>query len=355
MPESNRGVLTIEENIKARALSLGFLSCGITTPEPLASHSRFIQWLEKGNHTAMHYLATPYHRDTRRDPKLLIEDVKSIVVLAYQYPIHPKSALLEQHKALVAGYAAGIDYHYQLPALMDELISYIRLMTGNDLHATRYTDSAPILERELGQRAGLGWIGKNSCLISPTQGSTFLLAEIFLNLTLKPDLPFEKDFCGKCHRCIDACPTACINQDRTINCSACISYHTIENKKAIPPDIAQVSGNWLFGCDVCQMVCPWNRHNYALLSTGQALAISTSELAELIFLTQDEFHDRFANTPILRSKWKGFIRNALIVLSSTKPELAMPVVLKFKDIVADEDLRTLSDWCIERLKKNPPK
>ena len=354
MPASNRDVRTIEEKIKARALSLGFLSCGITTPEPMQSFSRYQQWLDKKQHGDMKYLSTPYHLESRRDVNNLMADVRSILCLGYQYPLHPITSLQQPFKALVAGYAAGIDYHLGLPVLMDTLITFIQSIAGVDVHSQRFTDSAPILERELAHRAGLGWIGRNSFVISPEFGSTFLLAEILLDLPLVPDSSFSLDRCGTCQRCIKACPTGCINQDRTIDASRCISYHTIENKNSIPVEISEKIGNWLFGCDVCQMVCPWNqkyRNSYALTP---ALSLTIPDLIQTLTFSHEDFAARFDQSPILRVNWQGFLRNALIVLSSSDPEIALPALQSFIRTNHEENLIDIANWSIQNLINKPP-
>jgi len=262
--------------------------------------------------------------------------------------------LRQQDKGLVAGYAAGIDYHISLPILLDSLITFIRSIAGTNIQARRFTDSAPVLERELAQRAGLGWIGKNSCLISPEFGSTFLLAEILIDLPLAPDLPFVEDRCGTCRRCVDTCPTACINHDRTINASRCISYLTIENKNNIPPDISNKIGPWLLGCDVCQMVCPWNQKLHVNSAITPALSLSIPELIQTLSISPEYFVERFDRSAVLRAKWKGFLRNALIVLASSDPEIALPALHDFLQTNHDDDLLSTARWAINIQTKNPP-
>jgi epoxyqueuosine reductase len=354
MPVLNREARFLEEKIKARALSLGFCSCGITTPEPAESFPRYQQWLDKKQHGDMKYLSSPYHQESRRDVHSLMPDVQSILCLGYSYPLHPVSSLNQRDKGLVAGYAAGRDYHLTLPLLMDSLITFIRSISGVNIHALRFTDSAPILERELAQRAGLGWIGKNSCLISPEFGSTILLAEILIDLPLAPDPPFLEDRCGTCHRCLDACPTACINLDRTLNASRCISYHTIENKNDIPAEIAEKISPWLFGCDVCQMVCPWNHKVQKNKSKSPALSLSIPELIQTLSYSLEDFEKRFDQSPLLRARWNGFLRNAIIVLASSVSEVALPALHEFLQSKPGEDLLSTTRWSIDQLMKNPP-
>jgi epoxyqueuosine reductase len=354
MPSLDRGAQSIEARIKANALSLGFSLCGITTPEPLESFHRFQQWLGNKQHGDMKYLSSPYHRDSRRDVHSLMPGVQSIICLGFRYPLHPIAFLNQRDKGLVAGYATGVDYHVTLPNLMDTLINFIRETVGENIQTERFSDSAPILERELALRAGFGWIGRNSCLISPDIGSTLLLAEIFINLPLSPDPPFIVDRCGTCHHCIDACPTACINHDRTIDASRCISYHTIENKSNIPTEISEKIGNWLFGCDVCQMVCPWNQKVETNFASSPALSLSIPDLIQLLSFSRDDFNDQFDQLALIRAKWNGFLRNALLVLASSDPEIALPALQDFIRSKPDDDLLYIAKWSISKLKKNPP-
>jgi epoxyqueuosine reductase len=237
---------------------------------------------------------------------------------------------------------------------MDSLITYIRSVAGKNIQTQRFTDSAPILERELAQRAGLGWIGKNSCLISPEFGSTFLLAEILIDLPLASDPPFGEERCGTCCRCVDTCPTECINQDRTLNASRCISYHTIENKDNIPTDISDNIGAWLFGCDVCQMVCPWNQKSHGTSTITPALSLSIPELIQTLSFSPEDFAERFDQSPVLRAKWKGFLRNALIILASSDPEIALPALQVFLKSNHNDDLLSTAKWAINIQMKNPP-
>ena len=205
----------------------------------------------------------------------------------------------------------------------------VEKILGRKIAYRAFTDSAPILERDLAQRAGLGWIGKNGCLIHPDLGSFFLLAEVFMDIELDVDQPFTADRCGSCHRCIEACPTRCIQSDRTIDSSRCISYLTIENKGPIPQELRPRLGNWIFGCDICQMVCPWNR-----LRTGKDGEHITNEqvvqnglmtLADEMDITEEGFRHEFSRSPILRAKRKGYLRNIAVALGNSGDVKAIPI------------------------------
>ncbi len=249
-----------EKIIKAEAKNLGFSLVGITTPDTPDHFSVFESWLSAGYQAGMKYLSREDTIAKRYQPKELMAECKSIICLALPYP-NANSLVVNDNKPTgrIAAYAWLPDYHHTIPILINELMIRIENNLGRKIRYRSFTDSAPILERDIAQRAGLGWIGKNSCLIHPEQGSYFLLAEIFTDIELEIDQPFLADRCGSCTRCLEACPTHCILPDRTIDANRCISYLTIENKGPIPHDLRKYTGNWVFGCDICQMVCPWNR------------------------------------------------------------------------------------------------
>src|SRR5215207_2946120 len=252
----------LKDRIKAKSYQLGFVLAGVTTPDPPPHYSTFENWLAEGHHGTMDYLASERSRIRRADPREILPECRSILVLATPYS--PSSSIRAEWTASEAGgevasYAWGDDYHDVLPARMKDLVQFIEEQVGGPVRNRWYTDTGPILERDLAQRAGIGWIGKNTCLIHPKHGSYFLLSEILLDLALEPDTPLTTDHCGTCTRCIEACPTDCILPNRTIDATRCISYLTVELKEDIPAELRDKMGNWVFGCDICQMVCPWNR------------------------------------------------------------------------------------------------
>jgi epoxyqueuosine reductase len=252
---------SLKQNILQEAHRLGFTLAGVTSPEPPPHAAAYENWIECGHHGSMAYLADVRARARRADPKLILPECRAILVLAAPYAPAPVSPLNKSDapRGRVAAYALNTDYHLIFPPRLQALVEFIEQQVGHPIPNRWYTDTGPILERDLAQRAGLGWIGKNTCLINPQHGSYFLLAEILLGLDLEPDPPFVTDHCGTCTRCIDACPTQCILTDRTIDARRCISYLTIELKTNIPEDLRPQINNWVFGCDICQQVCPWNR------------------------------------------------------------------------------------------------
>jgi epoxyqueuosine reductase len=306
----------------------------------------------------MGYLASEQARARRADPRQLLPECRSILVLAVRYA--DPSTLAEEGPTgagappsphgRVAAYAWGRDYHLVLPERLKALVAFIEDRVGGGVPYRAYTDSGPVLERDLAQRAGLGWIGKNTCLIHPKIGSYFLLAELLLGIELEPDPPFKTDHCGTCTRCIDACPTDCILPDRTIDARRCISYLTIENKGEIPQDLRSSLGDWIFGCDICQMVCPWNRRvepapDPAFLPRP---GIAAPDLITEIALTPQEFNRRFKDSPIQRSRRRGYRRNLAVALGNSGHPAALPVLQK---AAQDEEplVREHAGWAIGQM------
>ena len=313
----------LTQAVKTEAHRLGFDLVGITTPEPPPHLKVFRDWLEAGRHGAMGYLASDRSRARRADPLQILPDCRSILVLGIHYfpPIQKSSASLQSagFAGCVAAYAVGDDYHEVLPGRLRALVAFIEQKIGKSVSRRWYTDSGPLLERDLAQRAGLGWIGKNTCLIHPRHGSYFLLAEILLGIELEPDPPFVADRCGSCRRCIEACPTDCILPDRTLDARRCISYLTIEQKEAIPDDLRPQIAPWVFGCDICQQACPWNQRfggqdgDPSFMPRPGAVE---PDLIEALALLPQAFNQRFKLSPLLRSKRRGYLRNVATVLGN---------------------------------------
>ena len=291
----------------------------------------------------MRYLADERSRVRRADPREILPECKSILVLATPYS-PPKG---DGPGMRVASYARGEDYHDVLPERMKELVQFIEQQVGAPVKNRWYTDTGPILERDFAQRAGIGWIGKNTCLIHPQKGSYFLLSEILLDLDLEPDAPFVTDHCGTCTRCIRACPTDCILPNRTIDATRCISYLTIELKDDIPAELRQKIGDWVFGCDICQMACPWNRfavEGDPAFESKTPLPAPTEELA----LTPQAFNQRFKGTPVKRAKRRGYLRNVAVAIGNSGDKYALPVL--GKALVDDEPMiREHAQWAIEKI------
>jgi len=343
----------LKEAIKDKARQSGFILAGVTTPAAPLHYSTFEHWLAQGRHGTMNYLATDRSRARRADPREILPECRSILVLATPYspPPRPEWSASEteagEGSGRIASYAWGRDYHDVLPERMQELVRFIETQVGAPVKNRWYTDTGPILERDLAQRAGIGWIGKNTCLINPKHGSYFLLSEILLDLELEPDPPFVTDHCGTCTRCIEACPTDCILPDRTIDATRCISYLTIELKDDIPLELRDKIGNWVFGCDVCQMVCPWNR----FAGEGDPAFANDNpahRLTEELSLTAPEFNQRFKGTPVKRAKRRGYLRNVAVALGNTGDMHALPVL---QNALQDEEplVREHTKWAMQKI------
>jgi epoxyqueuosine reductase len=252
----------------------------------------------------------------------------------------------------VAAYAVGDDYHDVLRERLEQLAGFIERHLGESILHRGYTDTGPILERDLAQRAGLGWIGKNTCLLHPGAGSYWLLAELFLGVDLEPDPPFTADHCGECRRCIEACPTGCILPDRTLDSRRCISYLTIELKGAIPSSLRPLLGKWVFGCDVCQQACPWNQR-FARPQTTPIFAARAGlpfpDLIEVLSLSQEEFSRRFRGSPLKRARRAGFLRNVAVALGNWRDTSALTALASSLRHEPEALVRSHVAWAIGRI------
>lgn len=339
-------------NIKAEAFRLGFCLCGITDLKPMTDFEVYRHWIEQGNHAGMEYLASDYHLKMRRSPSLLDPDARSVIVLGWPYTLNRQD---DPRTGWIAGYASGQDYHQFLPLIAENLVCFIQTQVAVPIHTKIVTDSSPLLERELGQRAGLGWIGRNSCLISPESGSSFLLAEILTDLVLPPDPPFPSDRCGTCHRCMDHCPTLCILENRTIDARKCIAYQTIENKGQLSEELRTQLGNWLFGCDVCQTVCPWNqpKHHPHNVEEGN-VNLTPEKMLHDLSLSAEDFKQDYAQSPLLRAKWQGYLRNLINVLVNIHETRALPILISLASQVKEPLLNKMIRDAISSLSQSNP-
>ena len=293
--------------IKEKAIDLGFLLCGISKAQYLEKEAENLEhWLAQNYHGEMNYMAN--HFDKRVDPTVLVPGCKSVISLAYNY-FNP-SLQADKDAPKLSMYAYGKDYHKVVRKKLNQLFAWIKETFG-DIDGRVFVDSAPILERDWAKKSGIGWIGKNTLLIHPQKGSFFFLAEIILDLDLEYDNPMS-DYCGTCTRCIDACPTDAIDANGYVmDGSKCISYLTIELKDEIPAEFKGKMDNWMFGCDICQQVCPWNRfskpHNEAEFIPKEDLLNMTKE--EWQNMTQSTFNSIFEGSAVKRTKYEGLKRN----------------------------------------------
>lgn len=291
--------------IKAEARRLGFMSCGISKAEFLEAEApRLEDWLNKNRNGEMGYMEN--HFDKRLDPTLLVPGSKSVVSLLFNY--FPKEQQREDSYK-ISKYAYGTDYHFVVKDRLKELLHNLQERVGR-VEGRAFVDSAPVLDKAWAARSGLGWIGKNSNLLTKQVGSFYFIAELIIDLDLEYDHPVT-DHCGSCTACIDACPTQAIVDPYIVDGSKCISYFTIELKNEIPAYAQNMMEDWMFGCDVCQDVCPWNRfskpHNEPLFNPRpQILDNSKKEWREL---TKEVFSELFRKSPVKRTKYDGLMRN----------------------------------------------
>lgn len=347
--------LSLAQAVKAEAYRLGFHLVGVTSAAPPAHLDTFNSWLGAGRHGEMAYLAADRSLLCRADPSQILPGCQSILVLGMQYAAPLVHTSPSEHPALsgkVSSYAWGEDYHAVLPALMRQLVQFLADKVGHPVANRWYTDTGPVMERELAQRAGLGWIGKNTCMINPGLGSYFFLAEIFLDLPLEPDLPFEPDRCGSCRRCLDACPTGCIRSDRTLDARRCISYLTIELKGDVPLDLRPHMGEWAFGCDVCQTVCPWNLR-FSKVQRHPAFAprpdVPNPDLTRELALTAEAFNRKFKGSPVMRTRRRGYLRNVAIALGNYRNPGAVPALGRVLEQEPEPMVRSHAAWALARI------
>jgi epoxyqueuosine reductase len=297
------------QRIKAEAFALGFDLVGITTLGPVDGVEHFLTWLNHGFAGSMDYLARGAEK--RADTTRVFDGAVSAIVVGMNYggtqPAGP-----------IARYARGRDYHDVLVDRLNDLLSRIRQLAP-DVRGKPYVDTGPILERELARRAGLGWFGKNTNLINPRLGSFFFIGSLLVDLDLPPDPPFEAEHCGSCRRCVEACPTDAFVQPHMLNATRCISYLTIELRGDVDPALRPLIGELVFGCDICQDVCPWNVKFSRDVADGDLAprgALTRPDLPELLALSDERFRARFGGTAVTRTKRKGLARNVAVALGN---------------------------------------
>jgi epoxyqueuosine reductase len=331
----------MKEVLRQRARELGFDDCRVTTADAPEFATRFTQWLAEGRHGEMAYLER--NAPKRVDPLQVLAGARSIITLAASY--HDPRA----QSGLIARYARCRDYHDVLGERLKQLTEFVNKLGGEGARSLWYVDTGPLLERELAQRAGLGFIGKHTNLISRQLGNWIFLSEIITTLAIEPDAP-EKNHCGSCTRCITACPTAAITAPFQLDARRCISYLTIELKGAIPLELRPAIGDRIFGCDDCLQACPWNRfaREGQMMKAHARPDLAQPDLLELLSLDEAGFKRCFAGTPMLRAKRRGLVRNACVALGNIGDEKALPALRKAatdpEPLIAEH-----AAWAVERI------
>ncbi|MFL5510567.1 MAG: tRNA epoxyqueuosine(34) reductase QueG [Gemmatimonadaceae bacterium] len=338
--------MSIESLIKAQAYGLGFDLVGITSLGPVGTAPAFEKWLSQGYSGEMGYLARGAEK--RRDSRLPLPNTTHAIVVGLNYGGREAAGP-------IARYARGDDYHDVITAKLDDLRAWLESEIGRPVASKPYVDTGPILERDLARRAGLGWFGKNTNLVNPKLGSFFFIGALLVNLDLKDDAPFEGDRCGTCTRCLDACPTDAFVEHRVLDATRCISYLTIENKDGIPERLRPAVGEMIYGCDICQDVCPWNitfsqdLREEALKSRPMFVGRTAREQAlELLVMDDEAYRRNFRGSPMKRAKRTGLSRNAAVVLGNVgEPRDA--AVLEASRLTADEMVAEHIDWALEKI------
>jgi epoxyqueuosine reductase len=339
----------LKDAIQQRARELGFDDCRFATADPPATAPQFERWLATQYHGDMHWLARNAHK--RTNPREVLADARTIISLAVTYggPTAPSEHQAPSPRGLIARYARYKDYHDILAQRLKSLTAFVNQLGGQGTRSLWYVDTGPFLERDLAQRAGLGFIGKHTNLISRRMGNWIFLAEIITTLELPPDPP-EQNRCGSCARCIAACPTAAITAPFQLDARRCISYLTIEFKGSIPVELRPAIGNRIYGCDDCLAVCPWNRfaREGRMMKEHARPDLAEPDLVELLALDEAGFKRRFAGTPILRTKRRGLLRNVCVALGNVGTRSALPALeraTRDPELLIAEHAR----WAIDRI------
>lgn len=317
----------MKAHILQQAAELGFNDCRITTADPPLHKDAFERWIAAGQHGGMGYLER--NAGKRIDPQQVLAGAKSIILLATSYHDPNARAMPPTKAGAVARYARFVDYHDVLAERLKALTDFVQQLGGHETKSLWYVDTGPLLERDLAQRGGLGFAGKHTNLISRRLGNWFFLSEIITTLPLEPD-PSEQNRCGACTRCITACPTKAITAPFQLDARRCISYLTIELKGSIPEEFRTAIGNRIYGCDSCLEVCPWNRfaREGALMARHARRDLDQPALLDLLALDETAFKEKFRDTPMLRTKRRGLLRNVCVALGNVGDRDALPALEK---------------------------
>jgi len=339
----------LTREVKRQAQHIGFDLVGIADPCPSDYAAHYHDWLAQGFHAEMHYMARPDAVEKRADPRVLMPEVRSVVVVGMNYyPGCFPPVMTCQGR--VSRYAWGADYHDVMMTKLHRLGDWIAAQTDRPAAHRAYVDFGPLMERELAQRAGLGWFGKNTNLIHPEVGSYVFLGELLLDVPLKADAPSQGSRCGTCTACLDACPTGALVGAGKLDARRCISYLTIENRGRIPEALRPLMRDWVFGCDICQEVCPWNQR-FASPADLSIFAPSRPvlDLVDVLGLDDVQFRSQFRETPLWRPRRSGLLRNAAVAVGNLGARGALPAL---EAACRDEDtlVREHAAWALRHIR-----
>jgi epoxyqueuosine reductase len=344
--------VTLTERVKERAQELGFDLVGIAAAAPRPRDgARLAAWLAEDRHAGMAWMAV--HSEKRADPRALLPDCRSVVALAASYWPGEEAAKVPEGRARVALYARGRDYHKVLGDAARALATWITEETG--LAARACVDTLPVLERAWAEVAGVGWIGKNANLLTRSHGSWLMLAEVLTAADLTPDPGPHAEFCGSCTACLDACPTGALLEPGVLDANACISYWTIEHRGPVPEERRPGNGDWIFGCDICQEVCPWNQSFAHPPGRERAFGGRTDlrglDAVEILGMDEPTFRSRYSGTPLMRAKWEGMRRNACLALGNAADpgDFRVRQALAMATEDADPVVREHAAWALRSL------
>lgn len=333
--------------------SEGFTHWGVAAIERPHSFEHYRQWLDQGCHGEMSYLKL--HLPQKETPEQLLPMAKTALVLSQSYfPDHPESLANWPIPSLpVAAYAQGKDYHFWFRERLQGIVEKLKHLHPQDAFLAM-TDSHPVMERDLARRAGLGWFGKNTCVIDPKHGSLFLLGEIYTSLKLEVTAPTTLDHCGTCRRCLDSCPTQAFTSERVLDARKCISYWTIEARSNPPAELRHAIGQWFFGCDICQTVCPWNEKLFGRGFKTNPTASRADLVAELRLIlgsSNKKLNQMFANTPLSRTGGRGLKRNAILMVAHHRLEELSDDIRR--EGARHPELTELQEWACLQLHQDP--
>ena len=342
------------ERLKSKAVELGFNIVGITHATPSPTLDAYFAWIEADRHGKMGYMARPDRQDRRRDLNVILPNTQSMILVGLDYrTLTISSDLLEDpSRGRISSYAWGVDYHDVMTPRLEQLAQWIKTESSIDLNHRVYVDTGAILERSHAQQANMGFIGKNTMLINPRRGSYFFLGEILADLEFDTyDTPHKASMCGNCTRCLTACPTNAFPKPYVLDAQRCISYLTIENKGWIDHNLRPLIGNWVYGCDICQEVCPWQR--FSIPTDEQTFyppnpEYAAPKLLDLLQLTTDTFREIYKNSPIYRIRRHRLVRNACIAVGNWGDETSIPIL---KTLLDDEHpiVRGHAGWALSQI------